>query len=203
MPPKESTADADASLIELISKGDERAFMELYERFSRPLYSLAFKILQNPQDSEDVLQLTFLQIWKKAGSFQSGRATVFTWIVIIMRSKAIDRVRQRLRHNRLAEEQAREHQTTPSAPGQIATALLSNHGAESTTDNVSQQERKEAILKALEKIPSEQRDAIEMAFFKGLTQIEISDALRTPLGTIKARIRRGMLRMRDALEGRV
>ncbi len=197
----ESTVDADADLILRISRGDEQAFMELYERFSRPLYSLAFRILHNPQDSEDVLQLTFLQVWKKAASFQSGRASVFTWLVIILRSKAIDRVRQRQRQGRLVEEQAREHQTP--LDGSNAAPIAWNSSTESASEGVSQQERREAIGKALGKIPAEQRDAIELAFFKGLTQSEISDLLGTPLGTVKARIRRGMLRLRDYLEGRL
>jgi RNA polymerase sigma-70 factor (ECF subfamily) len=185
-----TSIDEDAGLVSLISAGDEEAFLRFYEKFSRPLYSMLMKILGNAQDAEEVLQLAFLQVWKRAATFQPGRASVFTWLVIITRSKAVDRIRQRQRQNRLVEEAAQE------APVQTSSFIPDSA-------QVIQHEQREAIRRALEQIPGDQREAIEMAFFQGLTQNEISTALGAPLGTVKARIRRGMLRLRDCLKGRL
>lgn len=190
MPPVASSMDDDAALVSLISTGDEDAFLRFYEKFSAPLYSMLMKILGNAQDAEEVLQLAFMQVWKRASTFQPGRASVFTWLVIITRSKAIDRIRQRQRHNRLVEEAAKD---TP----QVAESFIPD------SRNVIRHEQRDIIRGALEQIPGEQREAIEMAFFQGLTQTEISEALGAPLGTIKARIRRGLLRLRDCLKGRL
>ena len=182
--------DDDAALLSLISDGNEEAFSRLYDKFSGPLYSMLMKILGNAQDAEEVLQLAFLQVWKRAATFEPGRAKVFTWLVVITRTKAIDRIRHRQRQNRLVEEAARE------APPQT-------HSFAPDSKPVMWHEQRELLRTALEQIPSDQKEAIEMAFFQGLTQSEIADALGAPLGTVKARIRRGMLRLRDALKGRL
>ncbi len=197
MPTQETSPDADAQLILQICSGNQQAFLELYDRFSRPLYSLAQRILENPQDSEDVIQQSFVQVWKKAASFQTGRASLFTWLVLITRAKAIDRLRQRQRQTRLSQEQACHAEADPDA------ALAGTALPGTAQEQLIAQEQRAAILAALDKIPADQREAIELAFFTGLTQTEISETLATPLGTIKARIRRGMLRLRDCLEGRL
>lgn len=162
---------------------------QLYARFSAPLFSIASKILQNSQDAEDVLQTTFLQIWKGAGKYDPGRCSPFTWLVMITRSRAIDRLRQQQRHGRLITEAAEAEPDEPANP---------------TPDkNAAEQEKRDAIRAALGSIPVNQREAIEMAFFQGLTQTEISERLREPLGTIKARVRRGLLRLREGMHRHV
>ena len=190
MPFQRSSASNDAALLAAISRGDESAFLRLYERASGPLFSLIHRVLQHQQDAEEVLQQTFLQVWRKAGSFDESRCAPFTWLVTIARSKAIDRLRQRNGQQKLAENAAREE-----APAPIAQV--------SGADDVASQETRAAVNAALETIPADQRQAIEMAFFGGMTQTEISEALAEPLGTVKARIRRGMLRLREHLRRRV
>ena len=176
----------DAALLASISRGDERAFLSLYERFSGPVYSLLMKMLQNQQDAEDVLQAVFLQVWKKADYYRADRCSVFTWLVLVARSKAIDRMRQRQRQHRTMEEASLE-------------GALHDGRHDTTTGEAMQHESEAAVRGALERIPAEQREAIEMAFFKGMSQTEISECLSEPLGTVKARIRRGMLRLRGYL----
>jgi RNA polymerase sigma-70 factor (ECF subfamily) len=190
MPPTEIAADENADLLSLISNGDESAFTRFYDKFAGPLYAMLMKMLGNAQDAEEVLQLAFLQVWKRAGTFQPGRASVFTWLVIITRSKAIDRIRHRQRQSRLIDEATQEAAPEGGAlnvePEKLPTA-----------------DQHEIVRNALQQIAEEQRVAIEMAFFQGMSQTEIANALSAPLGTIKARIRRGMLRLRDLLRGRL
>lgn len=188
MTPRESSAAEDAALLARVAGGDEPAFLALYERFSAPLYSLLLKMLQNRQDAEDTLQTVFLQIWRKAGVYDPARCAAFTWLVLIARSKAFDRLRQRQRQTRTLDAASLEEQGAP---------LLDE------SPGVLQHEDQAAIRAALAEIPAEQREALEMAYFKGLSQTEVAEALGEPLGTIKARIRRGMLRLRDHLTRRL
>ncbi len=180
----------DAALLSAISRGDEDAFLSLYERFSGPLYSLLMKMLQNSHDAEDVLQAVFLQVWKKAAYYQADRCSVFTWLVLVTRSKAIDRMRQRQRQSRTLEEATVE-------------GAVHERVEDCADGSAMMRESQAEVRAALERIPAEQREAIEMAFFKGMSQTEISEALSEPLGTVKARIRRGMLKLRTYLVRRV
>ncbi len=175
-----------AALLAAVAKGDERAFLALYDRFSGPIYSLLLRMLHHAEDAEEVLQAAFLQVWKKAATYDPQRCAPFTWLVLIARSKAIDRLRQKRRQTRLIDEVTKESQETAE-----------EFSSEDST--VWQKENAAAVKAALEKIPAEQRQAIELAFFEGLSQSEIAETLAEPLGTIKARIRRGMLRLRDYL----
>jgi len=186
----EIAADENADLLAQISSGDESAFARFYDKFAGPLYSMLMKMLGNAQDAEEVLQLAFMQVWNRAGTFQPGRASVFTWLVIITRSKAIDRIRHRQRQSRLIEE---------------ATEEMAPEGGElnAEAEKLPTSDQHEIVRNALQQITEEQRIPIEMAFFQGMSQTEIANALSAPLGTIKARIRRGMLRLRDSLRGRL
>jgi RNA polymerase sigma-70 factor, ECF subfamily len=186
----ESTASDEAALLAATGAGDERAFMALYDRFSGPLYSLVVKMLRNEEDAEEILQSAFLQAWRKAAAYDPERCAPFTWLVLIARSKAIDRLRQRQRQARVVEAAA-------------ADGLASPAGGEAADSAVIHHENAAAVGAALQQIPAEQRQAIEMAFFKGMSQTEIAESLAEPLGTIKARIRRGMLRLRDYLGRRL
>lgn len=176
------------ALLARVAQADERAFAEFYDRFSRGLFSLVYKILNDEREAEDVLQEGFTQIWKKAATFDGTRSSAFTWAVMIMRNKAIDRIRYRQRQSRLIEAATEEF----------------SHAADSGEDDgVFHNEQRGIVRAALEKIPDEQRQAIDLAFFSGLTQQQISEKLGEPLGTVKARIRRGLLKLRDLLGGRV
>ena len=158
----------------------------LYDRYSGAVFALVNRMLQNREDAEDVLQHVFMQVWRKAATFDETQCTPFTWLVMIARSRAIDRLRQRSRQAKLVDDAERE---IPAA------AVAPPIGA----DEMFQQELRTAVVAALRRIPVEQRQAIEMAFFSGMSQAEISNALAEPLGTVKARIRRGMMKLREYL----
>lgn len=171
-----------------VMTGDEGAFSSFYRRFAPGLFSMIYEILQDQKESEDVMQEAFVQMWKKASTYDRNRSGLFTWAVMISRNKAIDRIRARQRRSRTAEAAAVESETTAPKFAEQADELL-GHGEERTR-----------IQSALSQLPDAQRAAIDLAFFRGLTQTEISAKLGAPLGTIKARIRRGLLALRDVLE---
>jgi RNA polymerase sigma-70 factor (ECF subfamily) len=184
---KEARAEADkALLLECLSSG-EAAFAALYSRFAPPLFSVVLAIVNNQKDAEDVLQESFVQMWKKASNYDPQRGSVFTWSVMIARNKAIDRVRSMQRRCRWTEAAVLERETAfPDSP-KAADEL---HG---------DRDERERVRAALSQISDAQRIAIDLAFFNGLTQSEISAKLGAPLGTVKARIRRGLMALREEL----
>jgi RNA polymerase sigma-70 factor (ECF subfamily) len=185
------TSDAPATVgpevVQRIATGDAKAFASFYDAFSGALYSLAFKILGSAEEAEDVLQTACLRMWDDAVRFDARRGTPFTWAYTITRSKALDRLRLRQRRAQLMEsggmqEIAAQGSTVPSAEEELAI-----------------RERAAAVRSALGTLPEDQREAIELAFFNGLTQQEIAARLGEPLGTVKARIRRGMMKLKCPL----
>jgi RNA polymerase sigma-70 factor, ECF subfamily len=187
-----SEAPSDADLLARSAEGDKEAFAVLYDRYSGPLFSFACKITGDPRESEDLVQEVFIQLWTKARDFDSTRAKLFTWAVSVLRHKAIDRLRMRTRRARIVEQ---------SAPD-IAELSLSGELPE-TAAGAWTKERATLIRQGLQELPQEQREALELAYFEGLSQTEIADRLAEPLGTVKARIRRGLLRLRDRMTGRL
>jgi RNA polymerase sigma-70 factor (ECF subfamily) len=180
----------EVALLRRISEGDSRAFDEIYTLWSPMLYGLLCKILEDPREAEDALQEGFLHLWRKADTYDPSRSSPTTWAYMIFRNKAIDRLRSRERRGRGMERIAGEES------GIASVAVDPGEDAES-------QERREAVKAALESIPADQREAVSMAFFSGMTQTEIAQKLGAPLGTIKARIRRGLLKLGDALKGKL
>ena len=178
----------EAGWLARIALADEAAFVLFYRRFSVPVFSMLIRMLGNQHDAEEVLQLSFLHIWKKAPTFDPERSAPFTWLVMIARNRALDRLRARERQTRLEEAAAKDTERFTASAG-------SEPGVAG--------DMRSLLALALAQIPGEQRMAIEMAFFHGLTHDEISENLGEPLGTIKARIRRGMLRLRDLVAHRV
>lgn len=187
-PEQANQAAADQELMRRVVAGDEGAFSSFYRRFAPGLFSMIYEILQDQKESEDVLQESFVQMWKKASTYDPDRSGLFTWAVMISRNKAIDRIRARQRRARTMEAATVETEAAGPTYAEQATELL------------GQGEERTRIRRALSSLPDAQRDAIDLAFFRGLTQLEISSKLGAPLGTIKARIRRGLLALRDVLE---
>src|ERR1700736_715558 len=181
---QESDNEFDARLISRIAAGDDSAFDALYKRFSGPLYGMAYRMMNDAKEAEDVLQEGFTYIWRKAATFDPNRSSPFAWAVMITRNKAIDRLRVRQRIERL-----RERVTTEES--------FHQDKDEASANEPTLRERGTLVRSALREIPEEQRQALELAFFSGLTHEQIAERLDTPLGTIKARIRRGLLRLRD------
>jgi RNA polymerase sigma-70 factor (ECF subfamily) len=179
----------DAALIERVRTGDRTAFMAFYDRFAPLLFSVAARVLGDRKEAEDVLQEIMLVVWKKSGEYDPELGSLSSWAVALTRNKALDRLRARTRRLRLIEEVAimaeeADGSSTPSANEVI-------HG----------RERADLLHTAMKDLPQDQRMAIELAFFTGLSQSDIAQRLQQPLGTIKARIRRGMLRLREQLGG--
>lgn len=180
-------AEVDRQLLGRLTSGDETAFSDFYERFAPATFSMIFEILRDQKDAEDTLQEAFLQIWQKSGNYDPARSNVFTWVIMIARHKAIDRLRSRARRHRLIEAASAEPSQGNDQP------------AVSAGDLVEQDEEAKRIRAALGGLAEGQREAIDLAFFGGLTQAEISERLGAPLGTVKARIRRGLIALRDVL----
>ncbi len=170
-----------------VARGDRECFATLYDRFAGILFSAAYRILNNQHAAEDTLQEVFIQIWDKAAFYDPARGRPLTWAVTLTRHKAIDRLRSTVRRNRLQEDVEREAET------------FVQFDDRSAVDAAAVGETGALVRAAIHNLSKEQRKAIELAFYSSLTQSEIADHLQEPLGTIKARIRRGMIKLRNAL----
>lgn len=177
----------EIELLKRISGGDRRSFEVLYRRFAGILYSMAFRTLNDQQAAEDVLQDVFIQIWERAAQYDPARGKPITWAVTLTRNKAIDRLRAARRLCKAQENIQREAETWEQFDDR------------SSFDVMATAEAGRSVRVAMRDIPETQREAICLAFFSGLTHVEIAERLGEPVGTIKARIRRGMMRMRELL----
>ncbi len=180
-----------ARLVAAMAKGDKQAMAALYDQLSGPLYSLAIRMLGDATEAQDLTQDIFIQLWRTAASYDAGRGSVFSWAVTLTRNRAIDRIRMRQRRAEILSTAAPELQ--PAAPS----------GDTDSAGTLWLREKSAAVRAALAELAPDQQQAIELAFFGGLTQQEIADRLKEPLGTIKARIRRGLLRLKDRLPARL
>lgn len=180
----------DADLLRRIAAGDRQALAGLYDRHSRPLYATALRILGDAAEAQDVVHDSFVVLWEKAGQFSVERGTVFCWAVTLVRNRAIDRLRMRRRRSELLER---------SVPADLGYGEAGGGADERATLG----ERASAVRAAVAGLPEEQKKALELAFFGGLTQQEIAERLQEPLGTVKARIRRGLMKLRDSLAHRL
>lgn len=189
VPPSPSDAP-ELALLARVAGGDAEAFSQLYDRLAGVLFSIAVRILHDVHAAEDVVQEVFVQIWAKAGTYDARLGKPSTWAITLLRNKAIDRLRASQRGHRLAEAAAAEQLAGETSHNLSHDLLLGEETAR-------------LLRAAVAKLVPEQKQAIEMAFFSGLTHAEIAGALEAPLGTVKARIRRGMLELREALETHV
>ncbi len=187
--PRPDEAAADLDLIDRIRRHDAAALDALYERYSSAVYSLVWKILQNPEEAEDVALDVFWQVWRQADRYDPSRGAPPAWIFTVARSRAIDRLRARRR---------REDRTV-SFDDPAARLDPLDEGA-SPDDVASFRQARETVRAAMKGLSSVQREAIELAFFRGLTHVEIAAKLNVPLGTIKTRIRQGLIRLRRTLD---
>jgi RNA polymerase sigma-70 factor (ECF subfamily) len=173
-------------LLRRIASRDRDALGGLYDQIARPLLAIARRMLGNPEEAEEVIQDVFVQIWIKTAEYDPSKGRPFHWALAIARNRCIDRLRARQRRSRVIadfddhgfEDREIEH---PAPVGPLPESDMA------------------AIRSAVAGLPREQRQAIEMGFFGGMTHPEIAEALHEPLGTVKARIRRGMLKLRDDL----
>ena len=176
---------ADQASLARIARGDQAAFAELYDRHARLVYSLALRILQDGADAEDIVQEVFAQVWAQAARYDPSRGAVAAWMLMLTRSRAIDKLRaKRVRPESAADESAAENVMDLAATQDLE--LLS---AEQVT----------RLQRALKELPDAQRTALELAYYEGLTHLEVAARLGEPLGTVKTRIRQAVMKLREAL----
>ena len=184
-----SASASDLELLDRIRQGDQTALDALYGRYASAVYSLVWKILQNTEEAEDVALDVFWQVWRQAGRYDPARGAPPAWIFTVARSRAIDRLRARHR---------REDRTISFDD---PNANLDPLDDEAMPDQVASfRQARDAVREAMKSLPPAQREAVELAFFKGLTHVEIAERLKEPLGTVKTRIRQGLLRLRSRLD---
>ena len=171
-----------------IQARDQQALGALYDRLAPLLNAILFRVLGDRQEAEEVLEETFWQVWSNAASYDPRRGPVDGWVISIGRNRALDRLRARKRH------------AMHTAQYTEAGRLLAEPPMSIPEDMVLRGERVRAVADALGTLPKEQRLPIELAYYEGLSQTEIADRLAQPLGTIKTRVRLGLLRLRHALE---
>ena len=176
---------ADQAALTRMARGDHGALAELYDRNARMVFSLALRILQNRADAEDVVQDVFAQVWSQAGRYDTARGAVAAWMLMMARSRAIDRLRSRASRPETASE-ARVVEEMPDETARQDLQLLSA-------------EQVENLQRALNELPAAQREALELAYYEGLTHAEIADRLSEPLGTVKTRIRQAVIKLRESL----
>jgi len=177
----------DSELLRRTALGDDNCLRELHQRYSGVLHATAFRVLNNVRDAEEVVQEAFVQIWEKASVYDVRRGKPLTWAMTLTRNKAIDRLRRVQRRHRLQDEMEQEAQIWDR---------VSEHNS---SDEVVSHETQAMVRSAVIQLSDAQRKAIELAFFGGLTQHEIAQQLDEPLGTVKARIRRGMIKLRQII----
>ena len=177
----------DASLVRRMASGDEQALGTLYDRWHPLVHAVVLRILRQRDDVDDVVEDVFWQAWRQAGRYEPSRAAVQTWLMTIARSRALDRVRalKRLR------EEPMETESGDVAAQQLAEG---NPGMDAEAS-----ERRTIVIAALAELPAEQRECLELGYFGGLSQTEIAERTRQPLGTVKTRMRLAMQKLKGRL----
>ncbi len=182
--------EPDRRLLERMARGDEQALAALYDRFASTLYGVALRIAGERADADEIVLDSFQQAWREAVRFREERGSVAAWLTMICRSRALDLVRSRARRDRAVTR------AESTGAGEVPAM---GRGPAPTQGGAEAGERSELVVAALEQLALPQRQAIEMAYFEGLSQSEIAERLCEPLGTIKTRVRLGMAKLRDAL----
>ena len=162
--------EAEIELLKRIGQGDRGSFEKLYDRFSGPLFSTAYRVLNNQVAAEDVLQDVFIQIWEKAPLYNPALGKPLTWAVTLTRNKAIDRLRSTQRRNRLQDDVQHESE------------IFDQFDGESSFAAVVSADTSKLVREAIEELSKDQRQVIELAFFSSMTQTEIAERLNQPLG---------------------
>ncbi len=189
-PPLPTPLESDHSLLEGVARGDESALEHLYDKYAGALYAVAYRIAGERSDAEDVVLDSFAQAWRDAPRFQPSRGSAIAWLTMICRSRALDLIRSRGRRARVVTKAAAAQ--PDAAPG-MGTA------DPGTDRDVEQLERRKVVAEALMALSPPQREAVQLAFYEGLSHSEIAERLGEPLGTVKTRVRLAMQRLRDSL----
>ena len=178
---------AGQRLMERIAQGDAGALRLAYEAHAGRVMALALRIVRSKAEAEDVVQETFLEVWRRAGDYDVSRGELASWIASMARSRCIDRVRRARVRSRYAQQEA------SAAPEGVPDRL---------DDAVAMKEQAQRVRRLLDELPKEQREALELAYFEGLTQQQIAERIGAPLGTIKTRLRLALERLSKELGAR-
>ena len=178
---------ADEDLMQLVRRGQASAFEVIYERHASAAFSLAYRIVGSRNGAEDVSQEAFLNIWRSGARYERAKGSVRTWVLGIVHHRAIDFLRRATVHDkRRASDEGMEERF---------------EARERTDVEVARRDEAETVRDAMDELPSDQRQVIELAYFGGFTHTEIAEMLETPIGTIKGRMRLGLKKMSDRLSG--
>jgi RNA polymerase sigma-70 factor (ECF subfamily) len=178
-----SQQDKDFQCLLRVKGGDQSALAELYDRYTSLLYPMALRIMRSAADAEDVVQKSWLQVWRNAASYDPRRGTVAAWLLTVTRSRALDLYRS-LSSRRRAESLVDPEPV--NAPADASAAAV-------------QGQLSERVRRALETLEPQQRQVLEIAYFEGLSQSEVAERLKAPLGTVKSWTRQGLMRLREVL----
>jgi RNA polymerase sigma-70 factor, ECF subfamily len=190
MPDPAVPSSLDGELVARAARGDERAIGQLYDRYGGVLYAVAYRIVGQRADAEEVVLEAFAQAWRDAARFETARGSVAGWLTMIARSRALDLARSRSRRERITASAAADRPNTSPAMGEFRP---------DPAKALDHEERRRQVRQALETLSPPQRQAIELAYFDGLSQSEIAERLQEPLGTVKTRVRLGMQKLRECL----
>lgn len=181
----------DIQLIQRIAERDSAAFQTFYQKYSGLIFAAISNVLNDHHDTEDVMQEVLVQLWNKAHLYEPRKGKPLTWLTTMARNRAIDRIRSKQRRSRLNDDFENENKK------------LQLEFEESGLELLEEKERDTVVKNAVSKLNEDQREAIYLAYFNGLTQAEVAERLNEPLGTIKARIRRGVNRLEALVKPRL
>lgn len=188
-PEVDAALERDIELLRRIAHKDASAFHEFHRLHAGLLFATLSQVLNDQHDTEDVLQDVFVMLWQKAHLYEPRKGKPLTWLTTLARNRAIDRIRSRQRRSKLYSDFEGESKFTQP------------EFAESAADSLDQGERSKLVRNALYQLRPDQREAIHLAYFGGMSQADIARKLKQPIGTVKARIRRGVSRMGDLVKG--
>jgi len=186
-PSESSGVSLDATLVQRLLQRDVRAFEELYDRHSRIVYGLVLRILQQAATAEEVVQDIFLQLWRNASQYDGSRGPFLPWLLTLARNRALDHLRLKSERQRRREDQ----------PEELPPVAVSAPDFEGKLDDQRRAVRLRELMSALQ---PQQKRAIELAYFEGLSHSEIAARLQEPLGTVKSWIRNGLLKLKEGLQ---
>ncbi|WP_455244061.1 sigma-70 family RNA polymerase sigma factor [Petrachloros mirabilis] len=188
-PTGRATSRIDPALLANVVKGDQQAFGQLYDHSSTLLYTMAFRILGNREEANELLQDVYLEVWRKVARYDVGRGSPIAWLITLTRSRAIDRLRAR----------STKQKAAMSPIENTTTSHIADLGP-SPYETQADQELRMAVGNAMTSLPPAQQQAIELAYYEGLSHQEIASRLNQPLGTVKTRIKLGMSKLRETLK---
>ncbi len=187
----EAQVQEDIRLIQRIAERDSKAYQTFYQRYSGLIFASISNVLNDHHDTEDVMQEVLVQLWNKAHLYEPRKGKPLTWLTTMARNRAIDRIRSKQRRSRLNDD------------FEVESKGVQPEFDESSHELLEIKERDGILLRAVSKLNPDQRQAIELAYFSGLTQAEVAERLHEPLGTVKARIRRGVNRLETLVKAKL